>query len=58
MDGEAVADASERIQEFTFARQSTAWRGARKERQTAAHCECADLLRQPGVTREPPVNKL
>jgi hypothetical protein len=58
MDGEAVADASERIQEFTFARQRTARRGAGKERQAAAHCERADLLRQPGVTRELPVNKL
>ena len=58
MDGEAVADASERIQEFAFARQRTARRGACKERQAAACSKRADLLRQPGVTREPPVNKL
>ena len=58
MDGEAVADASERIQEFAFARQRTARRGARNQWKTAAHCECADLLRQPSVTRELPVNKL
>jgi hypothetical protein len=58
MDGEAVADTSERIQEFAFTRQSTARRGACKERQAAAHCERADLLRQPGITRELPVDKL
>jgi hypothetical protein len=58
MDREAVADTSERIQEFTFTWQRTARRGAGKERQAAAHCERADLLRQPGVTRELPVNKL
>lgn len=58
MDGEAVADASERIQEFTFARQGTARRSARKQRQAAACCERADLLRQPGVTWELPVDEL
>ena len=58
MDGEAVADASERIQEFAFTRQRTARRSACKERQAAACSECADFLRQPGITREPPVNKL
>ena len=58
MDGEAVADASERIQEFTFARRSTARRSACKERQAAACSERADLLRQPGVTRELAVDEL
>ena len=58
MDGEAVADASERIQEFAFARQSTARRGARNQWKTAACCERADLFSQPGVTRELAVDEL
>ena len=58
MDGEAVADASERIEEFTFARQGTARCGARNQRQAAACCERADLFSQPGVTRELAVDEL
>jgi hypothetical protein len=58
MDREAVADTSERIQEFTFTWQRTARRGTRNHWQAAACCERADLLRQPGVTRELPVDEL
>ena len=58
MDGEAVADAGERIQQFAFARQSTTRRGARNQWKTAACCERADLLCQPGVTWELPVDEL
>jgi hypothetical protein len=58
MNGEAVANAGERIEQFTFARQRAARRGAGKERQAAACCERANLLRQPGVPRELPVDEL
>ncbi len=44
MDGEAVADAGEGVEQFAFARQSTARRGACNQWKTAACRKCRNLV--------------
>ena len=58
MDGEAVADASERIEQFAFARQRTARGGAGNHWQAAARSECRHFVQEPRITAHLVIHKL